>query len=1086
LLGKATTRIVYNLDRYQRSGQPPFAATLARETHFRDPGGAQTKIQVSFSYSDGFGREIQKKIQAERGNAPQRGPDVTLPSGDVQPGALVRDTNGKPVQADTPQRWVGSGRTVFNNKGKPVRQYEPFFSSTHLYEEEREMTDTGVSPILFYDPVERVVATLHPNHTWEKVVFDPWQQTTYDVNDTVTRNPKTDDDVKGFFTRLPDAEYLPTWHEARKNGHQGLEEKAAADKAAVHADTPTVAHFDALGTTFLTIAHNRFARNNAIVEEKYSTRLVLDIEGNQREVIDAKNRVVMRYDYDIAGPEEDEDTATNRIHQASMKAGERWMLNDMAGKPIRAWDSRKFMRRMTYDVLRRPVGLFVTENGVERLAERTVYGESQGAANNHMTRVFQVFDGAGRVTSEAYDFKGNLRSTRDLLPDYKREMGWQQNPAPNGGIFTSSTAYDALNRATTVTAPDKSVYRPTYNEANLLDKVEVNLRGAATATPFVTNIDYNAKGQWTLIRYANGAGTTYEYDDQTFRLIHLKTTRPPALNGLASQIFKNAATVQDLRHTYDPAGNITRIGDGALLMIAHDNQQVAPVCDYTYDAIYRLIEVKGREHIGQTVFNFDPPNGNFRDYPFAGLSANPNDLQALRNYTEQYHYDAVGNFEKLIHQFANGSWTRAYAYNEASLIDSATHRSNRLSTTTVSPPAETYAYDAHGNMTQMPHLTLMQWDFKNQLRTTSRQVVNATPLPVRVPETTFYVYDASGQRVRKVTERQNGTRKDERIFLTGFEIYREYSGNGAAVKLARETLHVTDDKQRIAFVETQREPTEGQPLIRYQLGNHLGSASLELDDQAKIISYEEYTPYGSTSYQAVRSQTEAPKRYRYTGKERDEESGLYYHGARYYAPWLGRWASCDPVMNTNLFVYANNNPIVLMDPNGRAPKVSLLDSFRALLRYDTSEIADPHKQSEAAKYRQQLEANYQEAEDSLRQAEKEAQKDLSLWDKVKENAEKVVEKVGSGIGNALNWLSKKTGYGNLTESLVDTGGNAIGGIVDDTFGGLQRIQESKGSTSTKKAYSLGKEVGESLTARSGPHPLNNSAAKIRCSHGMVG
>jgi uncharacterized protein RhaS with RHS repeats len=84
------------------------------------------------------------------------------------------------------------------------------------------------------------------------------------------------------------------------------------------------------------------------------------------------------------------------------------------------------------------------------------------------------------------------------------------------------------------------------------------------------------------------------------------------------------------------------------------------------------------------------------------------------------------------------------------------------------------------------------------------------------------------------------------------------------------------------------EPGVPQQLIRYQFGNHLGSASLELDDQAQIISYEEYTPYGSTSYQAVRSQTETPKRYRYTGKERDEESGLYYHGARYYAPWLGR------------------------------------------------------------------------------------------------------------------------------------------------------------------------------------------------------
>ena len=84
-------------------------------------------------------------------------------------------------------------------------------------------------------------------------------------------------------------------------------------------------------------------------------------------------------------------------------------------------------------------------------------------------------------------------------------------------------------------------------------------------------------------------------------------------------------------------------------------------------------------------------------------------------------------------------------------------------------------------------------------------------------------------------------------------------------------------------------------LIRYQLSNHLGSASVELDDQAQIISYEEYTPYGSSSYQAVRSQTETAKRYRYTGKVRDEESGFNYHGARYYASWLGRWTAADPI-----------------------------------------------------------------------------------------------------------------------------------------------------------------------------------------------
>jgi len=144
---------------------------------------------------------------------------------------------------------------VFNNKGKPVRQYEPFFTDTHCFEFDVRI---GVSPVLFYDPVERVVATLHPNHTWEKVGFDPWQQTTYDVNDTVLLDPKTDADVKEFFTRLQDVEYLPTWYEQRVGGLLGAEEQEAADKAAVHANTPSVTHAASLGRTFLTIVHNRF------------------------------------------------------------------------------------------------------------------------------------------------------------------------------------------------------------------------------------------------------------------------------------------------------------------------------------------------------------------------------------------------------------------------------------------------------------------------------------------------------------------------------------------------------------------------------------------------------------------------------------------------------------------------------------------------------------------------------------------------------------------------------------------------------------------------------------------------------------
>ena len=333
MLGKATTRIAYDLDRFTRAGQPPFAATLARETHVSDLApGQQSRIQISFAYSDGFGREIQKKIQAEPGRAPRRQTPAADP--DVQPGALVRNAAGKLVEADVPQRWVGSGRTLFNNKAKPVKRYEPFFSSTHLYEPEADLAETGVSPILFYDPVLRVVATVHPDHTYEKVTFDPWSQTTYDVNDTVaplgteTGDPRTDPDIAGYVEGYFETEPgWATWYAERSGGPAGPEADAAT-QAAAHANTPTVAHLDALGRSFMTVAHNRYDRAGATVEEKTATRTQLDVEGNELEVRDERTtaagaleqRVVMRYAYDLV---------RTRVRQSSMEAGERWDLNDV-------------------------------------------------------------------------------------------------------------------------------------------------------------------------------------------------------------------------------------------------------------------------------------------------------------------------------------------------------------------------------------------------------------------------------------------------------------------------------------------------------------------------------------------------------------------------------------------------------------------------------------------------------------------------------------------------------------------------------------------------------------------------------------
>ncbi len=830
ILRGATTRFVYDLFAFVRTRsdpqpQPAVSYAMAREAHLSDLApGHHAKIQHAFSYSDGFGRVVQKKSQAAPGPLEPLGPEVN-------------------------PRWIGSGWTIFNNKGKPVRQYEPFFSATHEFQFANVV---GVSPTLFYDPVGRAIATLRPEHTYEKVVFDPWQQVTWDVNDTVLeRDPADDPDVGSFFRRLPQDDYLPTWYEQHRNGSLGEKAKEAAEKAAVHARTPKTAQLDTLGRVFLTVDINRFKNDDEVTEQHVATRVELDIESQQLSVTDALARLVMSYAYDLVG---------NRIYQSSVDSGQRWSILEIGKKPLRAWDGRGFQFRYQYDVLRRQTDYFVRgEHSGETVAEKIEYGEGQqnDLARNLRTKVFQHRDGAGLASYDHYDFKGNLlHNSRRLLRDYHDNVDWSKAPELEEKVFTSSERYDALNRPVTQTAPDGSVVHLQYDEASLLDSVKANLRGAETLTPFVTNITYNARSQRERIAFGNGARTHYNYDPLTFRLIHLKTTREK----------HHGADLQDLRYTYDPIGNITSITDHAQQTVYFDNQVVSPSNDYVYDAIYRLIEAHGREQIGLLAH----PELDWNDEPRMNQPL-PEDGQAMRRYKERYRYDLVGNILAVLHHAADGSWRRHYDYPECS---------NRLQQTRVGDYEECYSYDANGNVTRMPHLPLMDWDFKNQLHITREEVAHRDE-----GRRTFYIYDATGMRVRKVTERPDGSKAHERIYLGGFEIYCKYGRN--KIVLERETLHVMDDKRRIALVETKTIDHKAQPehlphvLIRYQFTNHLDSSCLELDGEGAIISYEEYYPYGSTSYEAVRREVEvSPKRYRFTGKERDEETGLYYHGAR--------------------------------------------------------------------------------------------------------------------------------------------------------------------------------------------------------------
>ena len=338
---------------------------------------------------------------------------------------------------------------------------------------------------------------------------------------------------------------------------------------------------------------------------------------------------------------------------------------------------------------------------------------------------------------------------------------------------------------------------------------------------------------------------------------------------------------------FDPVGNVTAVRDDSwsaslgTQTIFFNNAVVKPEQDYTYDALYRLCIANGRESINDpsyTYDNYDDGTKFYLTHPGAG--------SALQRYTQYYSYDEVGNMARLQHSASSGSYTRDYTYDD---------HSNRLIETRIGSTHYDYwgndgdGYDARGNMLLMPHLNNMVYNSQNTL--------SYAKLTVGSTSDQYYQY-AGGERIRKVWDKGGGL-VEERIYLGNFELYRKYD-NGS-IDVERSTVHIADDTGRIAMLEVRNTSynSDGneQSLVRYIYGNHLSSATLELDDSGEIISYEEYHPYGTTAYQAQNKTISAlVKRYRFTGKERDEGTGLYYHGARYYLPWLCRWSASDPCL----------------------------------------------------------------------------------------------------------------------------------------------------------------------------------------------
>ncbi|UXU85261.1 RHS repeat-associated core domain-containing protein [Burkholderia sp. S-53] len=673
------------------------------------------------------------------------------------------------------------------------------------------------------------------------------------------------------------------------------------------AGTPTVTVVDNRGLVVRTVQYSRTAIDDPL--DELITRQSWSARGYLMTRIDPRLFDEQRLDPDVPPNFRYVRSLSGQpLTIASQDAGEQTALYDSDGGVVWQHDSRDQQLRRTYDTLHRLVS--VTEQtgpATPRISERLLYGDATAADNANLRgQLRQAWSPAGMAETPSYSLAGQpLATVQQFLRDDVLDSDWASDDpgawvrdlAPD--TYTTRWAYNALGQELERVDACHNRQRQHFNVAGQLAASELQLADQSTWQPLLRAISYSAAGQVLREEAGNGVVTDYTYEPQTQRLAELHTTRPPQAG--------RTTLLQALSYQYDPVGNLLAIDDAAKATRYTRNQRVAPASHYSYDALYQLTRATGRENANAGRQSQALPA------PIVPLFQ---EIGALTPYTRTYRYDRGANLTTLQHQGTRSSYTQQ-------MVVAPTSNRAVPQTDGLTPGDVASYFDACGNLKALGASQPLAWDSRNQLQRTTQVVRRGADDDCEV-----YWYDGAGQRATKLgTARTSGTTRTQRVrYLPGLELRQtEQTPTDATTPTPVEILQVLTlgaagrQSVRVLHWELGKPETIENDQWRVSLDDQIGSSTLEVDQHADILTWEEYYPFGGTSVWSARSDAEAKYKYvHYSSQERDA-TGLYYYGFRYYAPWLGRWINPDPagpVDGLNLFCMVANNPLTFNDRKG--------------------------------------------------------------------------------------------------------------------------------------------------------------------------
>ena len=539
---------------------------------------------------------------------------------------------------------------------------------------------------------------------------------------------------------------------------------------------------------------------------------------------------------------------------------------------------------------------------------------------------------------EVFSLTAGIAGSGKTKPFEKRRSRYKEiaeNKAEAYRVYVEHlfSACDAVD-ARIFSKGDGETITYTYDKGGQLkgvSGVKNTIKGSETYS-YIDTIVYDEHGQRVYIKYGNGVETKYRYDDKRRWLKDIETR-----NKQTDEIF------QKIRYSFDKVGNVLGYSNDASV---YETSQ-----SYTYDNLYQLIGVEGTSNQYKAIKSFGSTPVH------------------VAKYKQDFAFDGIGNMTKKT-STTNISGARGNAYPNADLDYSLDYEydpayAHRL----VHAGNRYYRYDANGNITAEkdgpfteddefiftysydPDTDVYGTDYgfgldapketeethpENLFAYRRNYTWNEKNLLTKSSDrsyTVHYRYGEDGQRALKYTEEG----RSETLYFNNFytiHIPVQDKNNPQGLRVHKH-IFVGNSRLVTAMTHTDNngDNAEQREKRYYYHSDHLGSAQFVTDWRGKQYEHIEYTPYGELWIEEVAAGLDKLP-FRFTGKEMDEETGLYYYGARYLDPKYSRWISTDPALseymagssvgaggiyntvNFNVYHYGNNNPIKYTDPTG--------------------------------------------------------------------------------------------------------------------------------------------------------------------------